>query len=121
MAVNKPVGDNARKGAVKKRAQRKTAVMGKPAWTKCEDIRRVNGSEKEHEEVQGRQAREVINLLAADDADSAQADAGRRADATSPSRISDSAALLQGCGQAPPADAGGWRGPRCLWSYSGSI
>jgi hypothetical protein len=31
MAVNKPVGDNARKGAVKKRTQRKTAVMGKPA------------------------------------------------------------------------------------------
>src|SRR6185295_16787101 len=34
MAKNKPVGDNARKGAVKKRTQRKTAVMGKPAWTK---------------------------------------------------------------------------------------
>ena len=34
MAVNKPAGDNARKGAVKKRTQRKTAVMGKPAWTK---------------------------------------------------------------------------------------
>jgi hypothetical protein len=34
MAVNKPVGDNARKGAVKKRTQRKTAVMGKAAWTK---------------------------------------------------------------------------------------
>jgi hypothetical protein len=31
MAKNKPVGDNARKGAVKKRTQRKTAVMGKPA------------------------------------------------------------------------------------------
>jgi hypothetical protein len=28
------VGDNARKGAVKKRTQRKRAVMGKPAWTK---------------------------------------------------------------------------------------
>ncbi len=34
MAVNKPVGDNARKGAVKKRTQLKTKVMGKPAWTK---------------------------------------------------------------------------------------
>jgi hypothetical protein len=34
MAVNKPVGDNARKGAVKKRTQRKTEVMGEPAWTK---------------------------------------------------------------------------------------
>jgi hypothetical protein len=34
MAVNKPVGDNARKGAVKKRTQLKTKVQGKPAWTK---------------------------------------------------------------------------------------
>jgi hypothetical protein len=34
MAVNKPAGDNARKGAVKKRTQRKTKLMGKTAWTK---------------------------------------------------------------------------------------
>lgn len=34
MAVNKPAGDNSRKGAVKKRTQRKTAVMGKTAWVK---------------------------------------------------------------------------------------
>ena len=34
MAVNKPTGDNARKGAVKKRTQRKGKVMGKTAWTK---------------------------------------------------------------------------------------
>jgi hypothetical protein len=34
MAVNKPVGDNARKGAVKKRSQRKGKLMGKTAWTK---------------------------------------------------------------------------------------
>ena len=34
MAVNKPVGDNARKGAVKKRTQLKTEVMGEDAWTK---------------------------------------------------------------------------------------
>jgi hypothetical protein len=34
MAVNKPVGDNARKGAVKKRSQRKGKVMGRTAWTK---------------------------------------------------------------------------------------
>lgn len=34
MAVNKPVGDNARKGAVKKRSQLKGKLMGKPAWTK---------------------------------------------------------------------------------------
>jgi hypothetical protein len=29
MAKNKPVGDNERKGAVKKRTQRKTAVLGR--------------------------------------------------------------------------------------------
>jgi hypothetical protein len=34
MAVNKPVGDNARRGAVKKRTQLSTKLMGKPAWTK---------------------------------------------------------------------------------------
>lgn len=34
MAVNKPVGDNARKGAVRKRTQLKTKMMGKSQWTK---------------------------------------------------------------------------------------
>jgi hypothetical protein len=34
MAVNRPIGDNARKGAVRKRTQRKTRLMGKTAWTK---------------------------------------------------------------------------------------
>ena len=34
MATNKPTGDNARKGAVRKRSQLKTKVMGKTAWTK---------------------------------------------------------------------------------------
>jgi hypothetical protein len=34
MAVNKPVGDNARKGAVKKRTQLKTTIDGATAWTK---------------------------------------------------------------------------------------
>jgi hypothetical protein len=34
MAVNKPVGDNARKGAVRKRSQLKTKVMGEEHWTK---------------------------------------------------------------------------------------
>jgi hypothetical protein len=29
MAVNKPIGDNARKGAVRKRTQGKGALMGK--------------------------------------------------------------------------------------------
>jgi hypothetical protein len=34
MAGNKPTGDNARKGAVRKRSQLKGKVMGKTAWTK---------------------------------------------------------------------------------------
>jgi hypothetical protein len=34
MAVNKPVGDNARKGAVKKRSQLQTKLGGATAWTK---------------------------------------------------------------------------------------
>jgi hypothetical protein len=34
MAVNKPTGDNARKGAVKKRGQLQTKMMGKKTWTK---------------------------------------------------------------------------------------
>jgi hypothetical protein len=34
MAVNKPVGDNARKGAVRKRTQLQTKVAGQKVWTK---------------------------------------------------------------------------------------
>ena len=34
MAVNKPTGDNARKGAVKKRSQTKTTLGDASAWTK---------------------------------------------------------------------------------------
>ena len=34
MATNKPTGDNARKGAVRKRAQLRTEVMGESTWTK---------------------------------------------------------------------------------------
>jgi hypothetical protein len=34
MAANKPVGDNARKGAVKKRTQLQTKLQGKKTWTK---------------------------------------------------------------------------------------
>jgi hypothetical protein len=34
MATNKPTGDRARKGAVKKRSQRQTKMMGKKKWTK---------------------------------------------------------------------------------------
>ena len=34
MAVNKPVGDNARRGAVRKRSQLKTEIEGESRWTK---------------------------------------------------------------------------------------
>jgi hypothetical protein len=34
MAVNKPVGDNARKGAVRKRSQLEIKTMGEKRWTK---------------------------------------------------------------------------------------
>lgn len=34
MAVNKPTGDNARKGAVKKRSQTKSTIGGASAWAK---------------------------------------------------------------------------------------
>jgi hypothetical protein len=34
MASNDPVGDNARKGAVRKRTQLKTKMMGDEHWTK---------------------------------------------------------------------------------------
>jgi hypothetical protein len=34
MATNKPTGDSARKGAVRKRTQRKSKLTGKTAWTK---------------------------------------------------------------------------------------
>jgi hypothetical protein len=34
MAVNKPVGDNARKGAVRKRSQLNTKIEGEAHWTK---------------------------------------------------------------------------------------
>ena len=34
MATNKPTGDSARKGAVRKRTQLRTKVMGETTWTK---------------------------------------------------------------------------------------
>ena len=34
MATNKPTGDNARKGAVRKRSQVKTKIEGEETWTK---------------------------------------------------------------------------------------
>jgi hypothetical protein len=34
MATNKPAGDDARKGAVRKRTQLRTKTMGESTWTK---------------------------------------------------------------------------------------
>jgi hypothetical protein len=34
MGTNKPTGDNARKGAVRKRTQIRTKTMGESTWTK---------------------------------------------------------------------------------------
>jgi hypothetical protein len=67
MAVNKPVGDNARKGAVKKRSQVKTKLGGVDEAQ--QKGRRVHGGEKASQEekggqeVQGRTAREGVEAL----------------------------------------------------------
>ena len=60
---DKPVGDNARKGAVKKRSQVKTKLGGATAWQ--QDRWKVYGGkkackkEKGSQEIQGRASREV--------------------------------------------------------------
>jgi hypothetical protein len=57
MAVNKPVGDNARKGAVRKRSQLKIKVAGEgPVDEARQDERRIHG-DQEKEEVQRRASR----------------------------------------------------------------
>jgi hypothetical protein len=65
MAVNKPVGDNARKGAVKKRTQLKTKLGGVTAFTKRNKtsgefiaVKKPRREKKSGEEVQGCAARE---------------------------------------------------------------
>jgi hypothetical protein len=67
MAVNKPVGDNARKGAVKERTQRKTSLSGVDGLDQAQqDIRGVHGGEKTSgeekggQEIQGRAAGEKL-------------------------------------------------------------
>ena len=47
MATNKPVGDNARKVAVRKRTQLRSKTMGESTWTKRDKKhRQVHGSEE---------------------------------------------------------------------------
>ena len=54
MAVNKPVGDRARKGAVRKRAQLKGKLRGKDRLDEAQqEERQVYGREEERKEVQG--------------------------------------------------------------------
>jgi hypothetical protein len=55
MAVSKPVGDNARKGAVRKRTQLKNPLT-KPR----EKGRAIRDRQEVPEKVQGRPAREVL-------------------------------------------------------------
>jgi hypothetical protein len=63
MAVNKPVGDRARKGAMRKRTQLTGKVQAKSAWTKAQQgERQVYGCEEVQKEVQGRAAREESRL-----------------------------------------------------------
>ena len=61
MAVNKPVGDNARKGAVRKRPQLETKIMGEKHWSKRSKESGQFMDQKEKGKVQGRSAREVIS------------------------------------------------------------
>jgi hypothetical protein len=73
MATNKPTGDNARKGAVKKRSQTKTTICGKTTWTKrdtsygefiatktCEESRAEEGRSGEKEGRSEKDCREVV-------------------------------------------------------------
>ncbi|WP_201266090.1 hypothetical protein [Bradyrhizobium japonicum] len=46
MAVNKPTGDNARKGAVKKRSQAKTTIGGYWLHKARQNVGRVHGCEE---------------------------------------------------------------------------
>ena len=70
MAVNKPAGDAARKGAVRKRSQLKTKAQGEEQWTKrsrasgrfmsrrARRSSRASGASARHERGRkGRQAR----------------------------------------------------------------
>ena len=59
MAVNKPVGDNARKGAVRKRTQRKGALMGDCLDETQQGVGAVHGREEGQEEVQGGPSGEI--------------------------------------------------------------
>jgi len=52
MATNKPPGDNARKGAVRKRSQLKTKIEGEAHWTKRDKTSGAFMSQKKDPEAQ---------------------------------------------------------------------
>ena len=60
MAVNKPTGDNARKGAVKKRTQLTGKLQGKTAWTKRDKTSGEFLAGKKSKKVQGCEAGEAV-------------------------------------------------------------
>jgi hypothetical protein len=62
MAVNKPNGDNARKGAVRKRSQLQTKIEGEDTWTKrSSESGQIHGSKESagDDALQGRAERAV--------------------------------------------------------------
>jgi hypothetical protein len=65
MATNKPTGDKARKGAVRKRTQLRTAVMGETTWTKRNKKtgKFVDQKKAPAEEVQGCPPREEGGMI----------------------------------------------------------
>ena len=65
MATNKPVGNNARKGAVRKRTQRKGKLMGKTAWTKRNKESGQFLNVKKREEIQRRSPRKEARVVVA--------------------------------------------------------
>ncbi|MET3973060.1 hypothetical protein ACVWXN_000429 [Bradyrhizobium sp. i1.4.4] len=76
MAVNKPTGDNARKGAVKKRSQAKTTIGGATGYTKRDRtsgefmaVKKPKTAQKGRQEIQrsaGRESQEIRQAGALD-------------------------------------------------------
>jgi hypothetical protein len=52
MADNKPAGDNARKGAVKRRSRTKNTMGGTATWTKRNGVRKVHGHQEDQESTE---------------------------------------------------------------------
>jgi hypothetical protein len=86
MAVNKPVGDNARKGAVKKRTRLKNRLGGATAWTKrSKTSGEFMAVKKAGSEEKGRQK---VQRASGGSGDQRRPAAGRSASGTGRSRTS---------------------------------